>query len=78
MGIFDLTTFSWLTAIVYGDQMQPRCSHVSCFVGSKYIIFGGLCNRGFNSPFVSFFEVNEVKVGSMRQSIGNVRKKTKK
>jgi len=67
MGILDLTTFSWLTALVYGDTVPPRCSHVSCFVDSKFIIFGGLYNRGFNKPYVSYFEVNQVNVVNLRR-----------
>jgi len=58
----------WLTCLVYGDQMQPRCSHVSCFVGSKYIIFGGLNDFGFVTPEVAFFEVNNVRVKNLRSS----------
>ena len=59
--VLDLITHVWINVLVKGSSLKTRCSHVACITKSKYIIFGGMNDKGMLSPQVKYFDIREVR-----------------
>jgi hypothetical protein len=66
IAVLDLMRLAWCSVNVLENFAEKRCLHVSTFVNSKLILFGGINFKGFLKPNISYIEVNKTKIETLK------------
>lgn len=59
ISVLYLENLTWMTAVVYGNAIQPRFSHCAAVIGSKLCVFGGMNFRSYLGSDVEIIELDQ-------------------